>query len=182
MGDLLRETVRQRILPEDVERGLITNIVFFLSALMSDIFLSMGFEFGASRFDSQFDDLGRRELDELMPAFRSMLDEACENIDLGVVERELNELPNEVKLAFAGQKDVLRLALLTALLFLYGNFWSVQARLLGRKVQPFLRRPDNVQQVTDAAPQKKERSFNIFEAMGRFDPDELFGGQGRSGV
>jgi hypothetical protein len=182
--DLLREIVRKSILPEDVKRGLITNIVFFLSALVSDIFLSMGFEFGGSRFDSQFADLGRKEVDELMPSFRSMLDEACGDIDLGVVERELNELPNEVKLAFAGQKETLRLALLMALLFLYGNFWYVQARLLGRKVQPLLRRPDSVQQVTQAAPPKKDpfRPFNIFETLERFDPGELFGGQGRSGV
>lgn len=178
--DLLREIVRKSILPEEVKRGLITNIVFFLSALVSDIFLSMGFEFGGSRFDSQFADLGRKDVDELLPSFRSMLDEACGDIDLEVVERELNGLPNEVKLAFAGQKETLRLALLMALLFLYGNFWYVQARLLGRKVQPFLRRPDGAR----AAPPKKDpfRPFNIFETLERLDPSELFGGQGRSGV
>lgn len=157
------------VVSEDAERELIANVIYFLSALLTDLALSLGFSVGDGRFDSEFIDRGSQGFDQLRPRFQLMGSGLFADIDLKVVEKELQTLPTSLKVAFIGRKDLLRLVLLLALDFTYGFYWFCEARILGRRLQPRLTRPARPELVGHSGPIKHKPKGNILSSLFRFN-------------
>jgi len=140
LAGILMETgdFQQNFVSQELERDTIADLIFFLSALLTDICLSLGVTIGNSRFDSTFKDNGMQEIQNLLPGFREFARQASADLSMEVAEREIAALPAEATLAFAGRKDLLRLTVVLALYFVYGFNWYSEARILGKRIQPYL--------------------------------------------
>eukprot|EP00931_Biecheleriopsis_adriatica_P052955 TRINITY_DN30900_c0_g2_i1.p1 TRINITY_DN30900_c0_g2~~TRINITY_DN30900_c0_g2_i1.p1 ORF type:complete len:460 (-),score=75.10 TRINITY_DN30900_c0_g2_i1:292-1482(-) len=161
------------VISEDAEREMIANVIYFLSALFTDLAFTLGFSFSAGRFDSEFKDGGKQSFDQLKPRLQLLKEGLIEDIDVKVVEQELEALPVSVKLAFAGRKEFLRLALLLAVDFTYGFYWFCEARMMGERMQPRLTLPPRQETPEPAGPISDGSSCNFLGL--RVDLSGLFG-------